>query len=155
FDMLMSDYTARCDQKSIRLLTYSHAPGEYNDNHKQMIRVWDNLMSNAITHTPLHGEIKKLARRTKSIQYKWLINYVMSQYTFDVENNAYLIVQNEGEGIHEEAKQQLFQPLYQMDQARNKQDGKQGTGLGLSITQQIIEKHDGDVTVLSKERQGA
>src|SRR5699024_5275666 len=66
-----------------------------------------------------------------------------------------LSFKNEGEGIHEEAKQQLFQPLYQMDQARNKQDGKQGTGLGLSITQQIIEKHDGDVTVLSKERQGA
>src|SRR5699024_5712110 len=87
--------------------------------------------------------------------HNWLFDYVMSQYTFDVENNAYLIVQNEGEGIHEEAKQQLFQPLYQMDQARNKQDGKQGTGLGLSITQQIIEKHDGDVTVLSKERQGA
>src|SRR5699024_11478563 len=91
----------------------------------------------------------------KSISYNWLFDYVMSQYTFDVENNAYLIVQNEEEGIHEEEKQQLFQPLYQMDQARNKQDGKQGTGLGLSITQQIIEEPDGDVTVLSKEREEA
>lgn len=155
FDMLLSDYTALCDQKSIQLQTYSNAPGEYNVNPKQMIRVCDNLMSNAITHTPVHGEIKLLAVGTNAIPHDWLFDYVMSQYTFDVENNAYLIVQNEGEGIHEEAKQQLFQPLYQMDQARNKTDGKQGTGLGLSITQQIIEKHDGDVTVLSKEKQGA
>src|SRR5699024_9594557 len=121
----------------------------------QMIRVCDNLMSNAITHTPVHGEIKLLAVGTKSIPYNWLFDYVMSQYTFDAENNAYLIVQNEGEGIDEEAQQQLFQPLYQMDQARNKQERKQGTGLGLSITQQIVEQHDGDVTVLSNEILGA
>src|SRR5699024_1525543 len=68
FDMLLSDYTALCDQKSIRLQTYSHAPGEYNVNPKQMIRVCDNLMSNAITHTPVHGEIKRSEEHTSELQ---------------------------------------------------------------------------------------
>src|SRR5699024_10870123 len=108
FDMLLSAYAALCDRTSIRLRPYSHAPGQYNVNPTQVMRVCDDLMSNVITHTPVRGEIKLLAVGTKSIPHNWLFDYVMSQYTFDVENNAYLIVQNEGEGIHEEAKQQLF-----------------------------------------------
>src|SRR5699024_11258616 len=64
FDMLLSDYTALGGQKSIRLLSYSHAPGEYTVNPIQMIRVCGNLMSNPITHTPVYGQIKLLAVET-------------------------------------------------------------------------------------------
>lgn len=155
FDMLVSDYTALCEQENIELMTYTDAPGEYDVNPQQMIRVCDNLMSNAIKHTPENGEIKLVAVGNSHVPDDWLFDYVASQYTFDMENNAYVIVQNEGAGIKVAAMDQLFQPLYQIDQSRSKQDGKQGTGLGLSITKQMMEKHGGDVTVLSEEGQGA
>ncbi|HLR69919.1 MAG TPA: HAMP domain-containing sensor histidine kinase, partial [Pseudogracilibacillus sp.] len=84
----------------------------------------------------------------------WLFEYVRKSYTFNFSKFAYIIVQNEGEGISEDKIDYLFDPLYQVDQARSKKDAH-GTGLGLSITRQIIEKHGGTVDAISKENSGA
>src|SRR5699024_2339666 len=60
------------------------------------------------------------------------------------------IVQNEGKGIPENKLAYVFDPIYQADEARNKQN-RHGTGLGLSITKQMIEKHHGEIEIFSKE----
>jgi PAS domain S-box-containing protein len=58
-------------------------------------------------------------------------------------------ISDNGIGISEEAKQQLFQPLF-----TTKQVGK-GTGLGLSISHQIVvEKHGGQLRCISEPGQG-
>ena len=47
----------------------------------------------------------------------------------------------------------IFDPLYQVDQARSKK-GSKGTGLGLSISKQIMEKHGGTIEVATQEDLG-
>lgn len=150
FDMLVSDYEALCKQKSIQLTKGSNVRGTYEVNPKQMMRVADNLMSNAIQHTSIGGNIWITATSSSKNIPDWLFGFVKKEATFHYEENMYFIVQNEGKGIAEGNIKQVFDPLYQTDQARSKQDDH-GTGLGLSITKQIIEKHGGTVQILSVE----
>lgn len=151
FDMLVSDYEALCHKKQIQLNVLSNVTGLYNVNPKQMMRVADNLMSNAIKHTP-HGHSIGLAAidRQENLP-EWLFSFVTINWDFT--KNMYLIVQNEGAGISEQEIATVFDPLYQVDQARSKRNDH-GTGLGLSITKQIMEKHGGDVQIISDRESG-
>ncbi len=65
-----------------------------------------------------------------------------------VKPGTYLIVENEGEGIPEDERSRIVQPLYQMDEARTKSGS--GTGLGLTIAKQILEKHGGTLEIASE-----
>ncbi len=154
FDMIISDYDALCEKKKIHLFACNNVSGSYDVNPKQMMRVADNLMMNAIQHTPELGKIWIVTLSEASNLENGLFEFVKNTYTFDFTKYAYLVVQNEGEGVPEEKLNFLFDPLYQVDQARSKKDSH-GTGLGLSITKQIIEKHGGEVEALSKENIGA
>lgn len=149
FDMIISDYEAMCKEKNITLQSFNNVKGQYDVNPKQFVRIADNLMTNAIQHTEVGGEIC-IASLSSLANVKFLFDFVYQDYHFDFENNAYLIVQNEGNGIPETEIPQLFNPLYQADKSRSKKDAHR-TGLGLSIAKQIIEKHDGTITVLSKQ----
>lgn len=56
-----------------------------------------------------------------------------------LNDNAVLVVSDDGCGMSQEVLQHLFEPFF-----TRKRDG-QGTGLGLSITWQIIEEHGGQI----------
>src|SRR5699024_1789136 len=84
----------------------------------------------------------------------WLFDYVTPSYSFNTEKYMYIIVQNEGSGISEVNQKLLFDPLYQVDQARSKKIAH-GTGLGLSIAQVIIEIHVGSILVHCQFNEGA
>lgn len=148
FEMLLSDYDILCAEKEIDLYVSSNADGSLLVNPKQMMRVVDNLMSNALKFTNLHGRIW-LAALVES-EMEWLFEFVRKRYTFNFEQYLYIIVQNNGKGIEERKLEHIFEPHFQADEARNKNE-EQGTGLGLSITKQIIEKHYGQIEILSEE----
>jgi signal transduction histidine kinase len=57
-------------------------------------------------------------------------------------------IKDSGRGIPEDIQSRIFEPFF-----TTKEIGK-GTGLGLSITHSIIEKHNGNIEVKSKARQG-
>ncbi len=154
FDMIVSDYAALCEKKDLTLTACNYVYGNYDVNPKQMMRVADNLMMNAIQHTLEKGKIWICSVSESANLDDWLFTFVRNTFTFDFDRHAYLIVQNEGRGIPSENIDYLFDPLYQVDQARSKKDAH-GTGLGLSITKQIIEKHGGEVTGLSQLNVGA
>lgn len=151
FDMLISDYGPLCEEKSITLHESSEVTGMYKVNPKQMMRVADNLMSNAIQHANIGGVVwlKAISDREPN----WLFDFAKNAYAFNFNENMYFIVQNDGNGIAQNKIKQVFNPLYQADEARSKSDSR-GTGLGLSITQQILEKHGGDIQILSEEETG-
>lgn len=153
FDMLVSDYEPLCKEKQISLVSNSHVTGTYAINPKQMMRVADNLMINAIQHTAHGRNIWLIAISAERDLPNWLFSFVKSDYVWDFSNNMYLIAQNEGKGISQDKISQVFDPLYQVDQARSKKDDH-GTGLGLSITKRIIEKHGGNIDILSNEKIG-
>ncbi|MBN1182705.1 MAG: DUF4154 domain-containing protein [Bacteroidales bacterium] len=64
------------------------------------------------------------------------------------EKRIAIEIKDTGHGIPEEIIQHIFDPFF-----TTKEMGK-GTGLGLSITQSIIEKHKGNIEVLSEVGKG-
>lgn len=153
FEMIISGYEQLCEQNNVQLIACNDVTGKHLVSPKQLMRVADNLMMNAIRHTYKRGKIW-LVTLSEETQLDWLFDFVRRSFPFDFDRFTYLIVQNEGEGITEENMPYLFEPLYQVDQARSKKDAH-GTGLGLSITKKIIEKHGGNVVVFSKLHVGA
>ena len=151
FDMLLSGYEPLCEEKDIDLETHCEVEGMYLVNPKQMLRVMDNLVSNAFKHVNQGGHILLAAfhaGKTPSSIMPQAEKYVAGR-----PEGVYLIVQNSGEGMHPSELEHVFKPLYQADTARTKQDGS-GTGLGLSISKQIIEKHGGTIEIVSEIKAG-
>lgn len=151
FEMLVSGYHTLCDEKGIELQEIVEVSEAYTVDTKQLIRVVDNLMMNAIRHTPSGHTIWLAAVSTNMVQKDWYFDFVKE--SLNETEGMYLIVQNEGEGLSGEQLESVFEPLFQADEARTKA-GDGGTGLGLSITKQIIENHGGKVQMLSRKNIG-
>lgn len=96
-------------------------------------RVFNNLISNALRHTPSHGEIKVEARRTGS--------------------GVEVTVSDTGEGIRPQDISHIFERFYRGDASRSRNRGT-GAGLGLAIARGILQAHGGDIQVESKLGQG-
>jgi two-component system, OmpR family, sensor histidine kinase ResE len=98
----------------------------------RMEQVLTNLIDNAIRHTVDGGSVKV---SVQSLEDGW---------KFHVEDN--------GLGIPEEDVPYVFERFYKTDKARTR--GRSGTGLGLAIVKTLVEAHDGQISVQSKEGQG-
>ncbi|HMN61693.1 MAG TPA: HAMP domain-containing sensor histidine kinase, partial [Anaerolinea sp.] len=101
-------------------------------DREMLRRALNNLVENAIAHTPAGKEISLLA---------------------EVAGPACsFIVQDQGEGIPAEQQARVFERFYRGDQARSRQIP--GTGLGLAIVAAIVAAHHGQVGVTSQENAG-
>jgi len=56
-----------------------------------------------------------------------------------------ILVDDDGEGIPEASREDVFKPFFRLDEARNQDDS--GTGLGLAIARDIARTHGGDITL--------
>jgi two-component system osmolarity sensor histidine kinase EnvZ len=54
-----------------------------------------------------------------------------------------IFVDDDGPGIPEDMREDVFRPFFRLDQSRNTETG--GTGLGLSIAQDIVSGHGGEI----------
>ena len=91
-------------------------------------QVVDNLVANALRHTPTGGRVDLSA-------------------TADA-GAVHLSVVDSGEGIAPEHVPHVFDRFYKVDAART--NGSAGSGLGLSIAKAIVERHGGTVDVNSR-----
>ena len=57
----------------------------------------------------------------------------------------HVFVDDDGPGIPEDERANVFRPFYRLDEARNQDEG--GTGLGLAISRDIARSHGGDITL--------
>lgn len=62
-----------------------------------------------------------------------------------------IIIDDDGPGIPEAYRQDVFKPFFRLDASRNSKTG--GVGLGLSIVRDIVRSHGGDIS-LSDSPQG-
>jgi signal transduction histidine kinase len=96
-------------------------------------RVLNNLIGNALRHTPAHGEVKVEARRTS--------------------RGAALSVTDTGEGIRAEDLPHIFDGFYRGEKSRSRATG--GAGLGLAISRGIVQAHGGEIYVESELGRGS
>lgn len=148
FEMIFSGYNGPCEKSNIKLHVEMCVSGIYKVDVKQMMRVVDNLMANALRYTPPGMNIWMGAFSYDKELPEWIEDY--KNFIEDLRNNGVLIlVKNNGNTIPKEEQERIFNPFYQTDDSRNK-TLKSGVGLGLSIVSLIIKKHNGKVKVLSE-----
>ncbi|WP_431028114.1 HAMP domain-containing sensor histidine kinase [Lysinibacillus sp. LZ02] len=151
FEMLLADYEQISQEKGFVARTDLYVDSRYEVHPKQLMRVVDNVVSNAWTYTNDGGFIGIAAFELPHIP-SWCEQYVKAQFV--CEDGVYIIVQNSGDVLTVEQCERMFDPLYQVDQARS-QMGQRGAGLGLSIAKQIIEKHHGTIQAVSQQNSTA
>src|SRR5690625_2032306 len=110
FEMIVSGYEPLCENHHVKLIANNEVTGTYDVSAKEMIRVADNLMMNAIQHTSENGTVWIVAISDEKILNDFIFPFV-KDYDFQFDKYAYLIVQNEEKGIKEEKIQLLFEPL--------------------------------------------
>jgi signal transduction histidine kinase len=84
------------------------------------------------------------------------VRYAKSQInvSFQVVQTTLVIhIDDDGPGIPEQSRVELFKPFVRLDQSRDRKSG--GIGLGLAIVKRLVELHQGTVKVASTETGGA
>lgn len=61
------------------------------------------------------------------------------------DNRLLITVDDDGPGIPEDKREDVFRPFFRLDEARNLDES--GTGLGLAIARDIARAHGGDITL--------
>jgi two-component system sensor histidine kinase GlrK len=92
----------------------------------QLTTVLDNIISNAIRHSPHTGAIRVSARREAG--------------------QAIVEVEDQGPGVADDERQRVFEPFYQGRAAGSAR--LSGTGLGLAIVKRFVEANGGTVEFL-------
>jgi len=62
-------------------------------------------------------------------------------------------IEDQGVGIPARDLERIFERFYRVDRARSRDTG--GTGLGLAIVRHVVQNHEGEVTVTSREGEGS
>ena len=95
-----------------------------------MIRLFANLLQNALTYNRENGTITMTLKQADDI---------------------IITVQDTGIGIREEHLPHIWERFYQADPSRS---DTESSGLGLSMVKWIVEAHQGTITVSSKLNEG-
>lgn len=115
------------DEKNIHIENTAPEGIAVMADNKALIRVFQNLMNNAVTYSPENGIIHICASITN--------------------HTAMFSVRDSGPGIPAPDQKRIFERFYRVDKERSRKSG--GTGLGLSICRNAITQMGGKIWVTS------
>ena len=69
-----------------------------------------------------------------------------------LNNNILIIIDDDGPGIPENERENVFKPFYKIDKSRG--DSKSSVGLGLSIASDIVKSHGGNIKLETSPTNG-
>ena len=101
-------------------------------DRERIVQVMMNVVSNSIKYTPDGGHITISAGQQG--------------------DRVWMQVDDDGIGIPAADRPRIFERFYRVDKARSRQSG--GTGLGLSIAKEIVDRHQGVLTLVDREGPG-
>jgi two-component system osmolarity sensor histidine kinase EnvZ len=97
-------------------------PGDIIAKPNAFARLMTNLVSNALRHA---DEVNVSVRRNP--------------------RGIVFLIDDNGSGIPEDKREDVFRPFYRLDEARNLNES--GTGLGLAIARDLARGHGGEITL--------
>ena len=127
-DAVAAHYGQKCREAGIQLTIRRRSCQSVLADRPQIMRVFDNLIGNAIRYTPQGGTITVSAE--------------------DTTNEVRFSVRDTGSGISTEQQPYIFGRFYRGEQSRTGDGTNQG--LGLSICYEIIKAHNGVIGVASE-----
>ncbi len=122
-DQVVREWRPRARDRGVELEAAVEASLVLDADEARMRQVLENLVANAIRHSPAGGRV--LLRGTRS------------------DGFSRLEVVDEGPGIAPEDAERVFERFYRSDHARSSSDG--GSGLGLAIARWIVDLHGGHI----------
>ncbi|WP_246201898.1 ATP-binding protein [Sneathiella aquimaris] len=120
-------------EKSIQIDVCEQTNYRILADKRKMKQVMINLLSNAVKFTPENG-------------------YVKISVSADREDYFSIIVEDNGHGIEESEINSVMRPFVRTSFSTS--SSIEGTGLGLPLSKSIIEMHDGDLKLKSRENEG-
>lgn len=117
------------EKKSIRIHLLEKDRIQIKLDQDKIKQAMINIIGNAVKYTPENGDI-----------YVRVFSSPKETVTIEIEDS--------GIGIPEEDLEYIFDRFYRVDEDRARHSG--GTGLGLSISQQIINLHQGQISIKSQ-----
>jgi two-component sensor kinase czcS len=127
----LEDYKKLFETKDIQLITNIEDNITLFGNQALLIRLIDNLVSNALKYANSKIWIS-IAKR----------------------NNIIIEVSDDGRGIADDEKAYIWDRFYKVDKSRSISEDN-SSGLGLPISKKIVELHGGKIVALDNKPQGA
>lgn len=124
-DGTLLSFEARCFEKNIELTQHIAPAITLNCYAKQMERLFNILMDNALKYTPEKGKIEVDLHADK--------------------RGVTAVFTNYGAGIAKEHLTKIFDRFYRVDNARTQNASAGSFGLGLSLAKNIVLNHDGEI----------
>ncbi|MFT4037349.1 MAG: HAMP domain-containing sensor histidine kinase [Thermomicrobiales bacterium] len=110
--------------KGVELRLRANAPAPVLGDPVLLARALENLLDNAIRHTPTGG--------------------VVEIACWQDDGEVRFSIHDSGSGIAVADLPHIFKPLYRGEASRSRQHG--GSGLGLTISQRLLRAHGGEIT---------
>ncbi|MCZ8519241.1 sensor histidine kinase [Paenibacillus caseinilyticus] len=129
-EQLLEEYVTLSEEQQLTLIR--SIPSERLNvrvDVEQIIRVFENLLGNAVKYSPKPGVISVGMARDRS--------------------HAIVRISNKADALTRTELEQLFDRFYRVDSARTSSNG--GSGLGLAIAKSIVESHGGSIWAESEK----
>lgn len=123
-DQLIEEITPQSENQSLSIVkSFPNEPLYAFVDSEQTVRLFDNLLMNAINYSKDNGDIQVSLK--------------------DYQHHLEISIANQSDEFTKEELENLFERFYKKDDSRSKVTG--GSGLGLAIAKSIVELHGGEI----------